>query len=203
MKHLFCIIAALAATVILANDLTPYITSAEKIRMEQEAQVSPLLGAEWKAHSMGAADYSVTNRYEYNGSAKTPTPAVKLNGTALTAGTDFTFSYSGNTNAGWATCKVTAKKLGYYGGQAVNFYIAPKPLTSAMVAAVSSQTYTGQPVTPVPSVTDGAKTLVNGTDFACRYADNVRTTTNATVFVTGIGNYTGTITKHFTIAEED
>ena len=203
MKHLFCIVAALGATVALANDLTPYITSADKIRMEQEAQVSPLIGAEWKAHSMGAADYSVTNRYEYDGTAKTPTPAVKLNGTALTAGTDFTFSYTNNVKAGWASCKVTAAKLGYYGGQAVNFYIAPKPLTSAMVSNVTAQVYTGQPVTPVPVVTDGATALVNGTDFTCRYADNVRTTTNATVFVTGLGNYTGTITKHFTIAEED
>lgn len=203
MKDLFCIIAALAATVILANDLTPYITGAEKIRMEQEAQVSPLLGAEWKAHSMGAADYSVTNEYVYTGTAKTPTPAVKLNGTALTAGTDFTFSYANNTNAGWGVCKVTANKLGYYGGQAINFYIAPKPLSSGMVSNVTAQAYTGQPVKPVPVVMDGAVALVNGTDFTCKYADNVRTTTNATVFVTGLGNYTGTITKHFTIAEED
>lgn len=203
MKHLFCIVAALAATVVLANDLTPYITGAEKIRMEQEAQVSPLIGAEWKAHSMGAADYSVTNEYVYTGSALTPTPSVRLNGATLTNGTDFTFSYTNNVRVGWATCKITAAKLGYYGGQAVNFYIAPKPLTSGMVSNVTDQVYTGEPVTPVPVVLDGATALTNGVDFTCRYADNVKATTNATVFVTGFGNYTGTIIKHFTIAEEE
>lgn len=48
--------------------------------------------------------------YTYNGSAKKPTVKVQFTGTTLTKGTDYTVSYSNNTNAGTATVKVTGKR---------------------------------------------------------------------------------------------
>ncbi|MBR1384178.1 MAG: leucine-rich repeat protein [Ruminococcus sp.] len=45
----------------------------------------------------------------YTGSALTPAPTVKYGSKTLTAGTDYTVSYSNNTNAGTATVTVTGK----------------------------------------------------------------------------------------------
>ena len=45
----------------------------------------------------------------YTGSALTPAPTVKYGSKTLTAGSDYTVSYSNNTNAGTATVTVTGK----------------------------------------------------------------------------------------------
>lgn len=59
----------------------------------------------------------------YNGSAKTPTPTVKLNGTTIpSSGYDVT--YSNNTNAGTATITVTGK--GEYTGTATGTFTIAK-----------------------------------------------------------------------------
>ncbi len=52
----------------------------------------------------------------YTGKALTPAPTVTLNGKTLKQGTDYTVSYSNNTNAGTATATVTFK--GNYSGTA-------------------------------------------------------------------------------------
>ena len=48
--------------------------------------------------------------YTYDGTAKKPTVKVQYTGTTLTKGTDYTVSYSNNTNAGTATVKITGKR---------------------------------------------------------------------------------------------
>ncbi len=47
--------------------------------------------------------------YTYDGSAKKPTVTVKSGSTKLTEGTDYTVSYSNNTNVGTATVTITGK----------------------------------------------------------------------------------------------
>lgn len=48
--------------------------------------------------------------YTYDGSAKKPTVKVQFTGTTLTKNTDYSVSYSNNTNAGTATVKITGKR---------------------------------------------------------------------------------------------
>ena len=152
---------------------------------------------------LGAADIlSVTNKYTYDGTAKTPTPVVKMRGTNITAGTDFDFAYANNTNAGWAVVKVIAKKFDYYGGQSSKFYIAPKTLTSSMVSNIVDQSYTGSPVCPMPVVVDGSTALAPVKDFAVFWSNNIRATTNAVCRIVGNGNYTGAVDTTFKIVEE-
>lgn len=73
----------------------------------------------------------------YTGIAHTPTPAVKMNSTTLTNVTDYTLSYSDNTNAGTATMTVTGqgnykgtKTVNFDIGQATPTYTVPTGLTA-------------------------------------------------------------------------
>ena len=201
-RYLFLAVAAVIGASLFA-DVSPVIDSAAKQRYLYECARAPLLAKEWKAHSLGAADIlSVTNKYTYDGTAKTPTPVVKMKGTALTAGTDFDFGYANNTNAGWAVVKVTAKKFDYYGGQSSKFYIAPKTLTSSMVSNIVDQAYTGAPICPMPVVVDGSTALTPVKDFSVFWSNNIRATTNAVCRIVGNGNYTGAVDTTFKIVEE-
>ena len=64
----------------------------------------------------------------YNGSAQTPAVTVKDGSTTLTNGTDYTVSYSDNTNAGTATVTVTGKG-NYTGTKSATFTINKAALT--------------------------------------------------------------------------
>ena len=77
--------------------------------------------------------------------------------------------------------------------------IEPKELETSMVADMAEQAYTGAAVTPGFVITFNDMRLVEGTDYTVEYADNTEIGT-ATATITGTGNYTGTLTKEFTIA---
>ena len=74
-----------------------------------------------------------------------------------------------------------------------------KLLSKATVAAIADQEYTGDQVRPTVTVTSAdKKTLKEGTDYTVTYNNNVLVGT-ATVTLTGIGDYAGTITAAFDI----
>ena len=62
--------------------------------------------------------------YVYDGTAKTPAVTVTLNGKALTLNTDYTVSYSDNTNVGTAKATITGK--GNYKGSATKTFTISK-----------------------------------------------------------------------------
>ena len=86
----------------------------------------------------------------------------------------------------------------------ITFYytakVTPKPLTTDMIADISNQLHTGQPIYPKPDIKDGKMVLVEGTDFTYSYGEN--TTVSGTVNITGMGNYKDTASKNFTIVNE-
>ena len=59
-------------------------------------------------------------------------------------------------------------------------------------------TYTTQPLTPEVTVKDGEKVLTLNTDYTVSYTNNVNAGT-ATATITGIGNYSGTVSKTFKV----
>ena len=71
-------------------------------------------------------------------------------------------------------------------------------IADATVTGISNKTYTGTAQTQNLTVKMGDKTLVAGTDYTLSYANNTNAGT-ATVTITGKGNYTGTVSKNFTI----
>jgi len=150
---------------------------------------------------------------EYTGSAFTPAPTVNysaLPGTdkALKAGTDYTVSYADNTNTGTATMTITGQ--GNYSGSIVKtFQIVRKSIgggTSEAASGItvnmdlSDKTYSGSAFTPAAEVKYGETVLKEGTDYTVSYENNTDVGT-ATVTITGIGKYSGSIVKTFKIVK--
>ena len=79
--------------------------------------------------------------YTYDSTAKIPDVTVNFGDKTLSKGTDYTVSYTDNTNAGSATITVTG--IGDFGGtKTANFTIAPKALTW-VAGTVSNKVYDG------------------------------------------------------------
>ena len=74
----------------------------------------------------------------------------------------------------------------------------PYDLKFAAVSGISSAVYTGSPITTSPVVKQLGVTLKKGTDYKVSYSNNVKIG-KAKVTITGIGKYTGSITKTFSI----
>ncbi len=134
----------------------------------------------------------------YSGSPVTPVPTVQIGGTLLTSGTDYDVAYADNVNAGTATVTITGKG-NYTGTKTVEFAIAAKSIKEAEISPIATATYTGSPITPAVTVTDGTTVLANGTDYTVSYEQNTNAGT-AHVVVTGTGNYAGSIDTTFVIA---
>ena len=79
--------------------------------------------------------------------------------------------------------------------------IEKKTISSNNVSlSQNSYTYDGKAKKPTVTVKDGAIVLKEGTDYTVAYSNNINIGT-AKVTVTGKGNYTGTVTKEFTITK--
>ena len=141
----------------------------------------------------------------YNGKPHKPNPELSLNGTVLQKGTDYEIvSYSNNTNAGTASIRIKGK--GNFDGTAdlkFTVYRASVSNGKAKIEAIPDETYSGKDSkpTPNPTITREGRTLKKGTDYTLeyKYESEEKTAGTAWVTITGEGNYTGTITKPFTI----
>lgn len=92
------------------------------------------------AKSLSSATVTIPNTsYAYTGKAIAPTPSVKVGSTALVKGTDYTVSYSSNTDIGTATVTVTGK--GNYSGSVSKTYkILPTATTLSSVTSAKANT---------------------------------------------------------------
>jgi len=136
--------------------------------------------------------------YAYDGNAKTPSVMIKNGGITLVNGTDYITSYSNNVNVGLAEVTITGQ--GNYSGQVKkNFSIVAKNISDMNIALEKTKyTYDGKTKAPSVTIKNGGVTLVNGTDYAVSYKNNINAGT-ATVVITGNGNYSGSASKTFTI----
>ena len=137
----------------------------------------------------------------YTGKALTPKPTVKMGSTTLKEGTDYALSYANNVSASIDGASVTVIGKGNYAGTATKrFTIARRPISGATVK-ISSQTYTGSAITPVPTVTiPGCGTLTKEKDYTVQYSNNVSAGT-ASAIIIGRGNYTGSLKQSFSIVK--
>ena len=146
------------------------------------------------------------SKFDYTGKEIKPAVTVKNGDKTLTAGTDYTVVYSNNVNAGTATVTITG--AGNYKGTVKKTFTIVKndPVTKKIsdcqiTLSAEKFVYTGSAVKPKVTVKDGTKTLTVNTDYAIRYVNNVNVGTGSVV-VAGRGNYTGSVTKTFSIVEE-
>ena len=157
-----------------------------------------------KARDISNATFgNIGTQYYNKGAAITPTPTitdVNINKT-LTNNTDFTFSYSNNTSAGTATITITGKG-NYKGTKSTTFTISGSLLSAAIIGDITIQTYDGTEKKPTATVTLDGVTLSSETDFTFSWSNNVNAG-EATLTITGKGNYAGTNSKTFTISARD
>ncbi len=134
----------------------------------------------------------------YTGYEIKPEVSVSFSGDSLHKNIDFGVSYANNINAGEAD--VTVKGKGDYKNfsNKVKFTIVTKNISSATIAAITDQPYTGSTITPELIVTDGTKLLCENKDYIVVYSNNRREGT-ASVKVSGIGNYSGSLSTEFQI----
>ncbi len=138
---------------------------------------------------------------EYSGGPIEQTPQVFLDGVQLSEGTDFQLSYANNIDAtrypNQAVMTITG--VGAYGGTLNKvFDINRASLSRASIDPIPTQIYNGAAQMPMLLVKLGDRQLVQDRDFTVQYSDNVEPGT-ATVTITGIGNYTASITTEFLI----
>lgn len=141
----------------------------------------------------------------------------------LTEGTDYVLAYSNNTKPGKATITIVGIN-GYDGNTTVNYTINKLNLADAL--PVKEDMEVGKSAIIIPNITDtytyngkqykpeegqiifwnrsaeGSYTikayLNKGTDYTVSYGKNVNAG-SGTITITGKGNYTGKITREFTI----
>ena len=139
--------------------------------------------------------------FTYSGSAFEPKVIVSAGkNIALREGRDFVVSYADNTDAGSAV--VTAEGKGNFTGELVgNFTIKSKDIGEAVLEIAHGNFVSdGTEKKPQVTVTDGGKALEEGKDFEVAYENNIEAG-EAKAVVSGKGNYGGTLTGSFTIAE--
>ncbi len=141
-------------------------------------------------------------KYTYDGTAKEPAVTITHEIATLVLDEDYRVSYSDNIKAG--TAKVIITGIGdYTGEETATFEIIPADISSADLKLSETKfTYDGTAKEPVVTVTYNGTTLQEGTDYTVSYNDNTNAGT-ATVSLTGIGNYTGTLSSEFTIAKAE
>lgn len=150
----------------------------------------------------------------YTGNNKIPTVTITTTtGKKLVKNVDFITQYTNNVNKGKASVLITG--IGDYAGEVVKtFNITArdiKTINPKLSLEYDSIDYDGNEKTPAVtnltgtiSYVSGGKTqtkqvtLVKDKDFTVSYKNNTKPGT-ATVTVTGIGNYAGTLTKTFKI----
>ena len=127
-------------------------------------------------------------------------PTITYNNKTLKKDTDYTLSYSNNINAGTATITITGKG-NFTGTTSKTFSISARAMSDTSVANISSQTYTGNVISPLPTITYNNKMLKKDTDYTLSYSDNINAGT-ATITITGKGNFTGMTSTTFIITQK-
>ena len=123
----------------------------------------------------------------------------------LVSGKDYTVTYKNNLKKGTATVTFTGNgSAGYTGSVKKTFKIAAANLTDSMVASIGDVPYAKAGATADAKVVltyNGIK-LIKGKDYTLKYTDN-KDLGEATVTITGKGNFTGTLTKNFEVVKQD
>ena len=150
--------------------------------------------------SIAAPSVTINNPTDktYTGSPCVQGVSVKDSEAKLTVD-DISVTYENNINVGTATIIYTGKN-NYTGEIRKNFKITEASIMDDMIANIPSVTYNTKPHTPEVTVTFEGSPLEAGKDYDVAYTNNIYAGT-ATVTVTGKGNFTGTASKNFAIAQ--
>ena len=141
--------------------------------------------------------------YVYDGTPKTPAVSVYYNGILLSENVDYSLTYSDFVVAG--TAKVTVTGINSYTGSVTKAYtIKPITFNSKNLSVTFDKTslvYYGSAVHPVMYVSFNGQPLAQDVDYKVTYSKN-NAPGRATVKITGIGNFAGSVSKTFIISPQ-
>lgn len=141
--------------------------------------------------------------YVYDGTPKTPAVSVYYNGILLSENVDYSLTYSDFVVAG--TAKVTVTGINSYTGSVTKEYtIKPITFNSKNLSVTFDKTslvYYGSAVHPVMYVSFNGQPLVQDVDYKVTYSKN-NAPGRATVKITSIGNFAGSVSKTFIISPQ-
>ena len=141
--------------------------------------------------------------YVYDGTPKKPTVSVYYNGILLSENVNYSLTYSDFVVAG--TAKVTVTGINSYKGSVIKEYtIKPITFNSKNLSVTFDKTslvYYGSAVHPVMYVSFNGQPLVQDVDYKVTYSKN-NAPGRATVKITGIGNFAGSVSKTFIISPQ-
>ncbi len=125
---------------------------------------------------------------------------VTFDGMKLVEGADYELSYENNVEIGTAT--VIIRGIGRYSGERTKtFQIAGSDISKCTIDEIPAQWSTDSGATPDIVVTNPAgNVLKRGVDYEVEFKDNLETGT-ATVVVTGIDRYSGSISATFSVVQ--
>ena len=142
------------------------------------------VGANLTITAKNASTFTATlnpTSYTYDGTEKKPSVTVKDGENLLAVGTDYSFVYSDNINAGTGKVTITGKG-NYTGTKVLNFTINKRAIT--VKAADGSKTYDGA------ALTNAAVTLTEGT-----LVSGQSLTATATGSITNVGSTANTVSS--------
>lgn len=149
----------------------------------------------------------VEESYAFTGNEICPNMTVAIGDTALHEGTDYEVVYENNVEPGKATFTITGTGI-YSGTLEGSFTVLGRPLfvegaeDNAVIADIEDQIYSGEEITPEIVVTKNGSALNEDVDYTAQYSQNISAGT-ATVTITGIDQYSGTMEKTFEIIPFD
>ena len=141
------------------------------------------------------------------GTPSKPALVVKYKGKLLQEGKDYKVEYENNKQAGIAKAILTGLSGGkeiYVGTRTVTFKIKGTPISKAIVNYDKKVEYNGNAHMPKIKLMNenGTKTLIENTDYTITYGENINVG-KGTIIIQGMGAYSGTIKKTFTIEAYD
>ncbi|MCR5617231.1 MAG: DUF4214 domain-containing protein [Clostridiales bacterium] len=173
------------------------------IRIEGKNNYKGTVSLSFRIDPKDMSDFSIKGAEEemtYTGKEITFDFVVTGDNTELIKDQDFKVEYSSNINAGTATYKITGIN-NYKGTVEGSFVIVPKDISLADIAKISDKAFTGGYICPDVYVTDEGTVLKEDEDYKVSFSDNKKVGSDASVTVTGKGNYEGSKTVTFKIVK--
>jgi hypothetical protein len=144
-----------------------------------------------------------TNSFAYNGGkAIQPQPTVTYEGKTLTKDKDYTLSYESDCGSVGGHYVTVLGKGNYTGSMTCYYNVFDNTISSNRIEVWDTEyTYTGSAITPDISVSNAdGNILTKNKDYTVSYTNNTNVGTGS-ITIKGIGDYTGTVTKKFTITK--
>ena len=139
--------------------------------------------------------------FPHTGKVQKPTVSVEFNGKKLKNNKDYVAEFENPNSADEGTYKITVKFSGNCKGSMETVYRIAKnivPVSKLSISGIKALNYTGEELTQALTVKEGTKVLEKDRDYTVSYRNNVNAGT-AYVTITGMGGYTGSVTKSFKI----